>query len=225
VQSRKLVPDEILPGKVLKQIQAQYVAAVAEAENDYIHGKLGENSLTEALGAQLNLDDTVEGEDGRAYHLIAGYEKIIKRREATDAASGSRGIFQIEVSGSMGRIQRRMGLLFQAKTQWKGRDAELLDQARKLNGNFRRAIVIDYSPNGYGAASAAHVIAADGDRKRMRNRMRRLSDMLAIEFVHCRMGEMNLYWDSDNAILRDPSEHSESLSLDHVFSTRVRRLW
>jgi hypothetical protein len=224
VESRRLVPDEILPGKVLTQIQAHYVAAVAQAENDYIHEKVDEGSLTEALGeAHFNLDDTVEGEDGRAYHLIADYQKVNRRRQAP-GANGSQGIFQIEISTSTGRVLRRTGLLFQAKTQWKGRDAELLDQARKLNGNFRRAIVIDYSPNGYNAASATHVIAADGDRKRMRNRIRKLSDMLAIEFVHCRMGLMNLYWDFDNAILRDPIGHSKPLSVDHVLSTHVRRL-
>jgi hypothetical protein len=216
--------DEILPGNVLKQIQAHYVAAVAQAENDYIQGKEDERALTEALGeAHFNLADTVEGEDGRVYHLVADYQKINTRRQAP-GVNGSQGIFQIEISGSNGRVLRRTGLLFQAKTQWKGRDAELLDQARKLNGNFRRAIIVDYSPNGYRAASAAHVIAADGDRKRMRNRIRTLSDMLAIEFVHCRMGVTNLYWDSDNAILRDPDGHSESLSLGHVLSTHVRRL-
>src|SRR4029078_11541649 len=91
----------------------------------------------------------------------------------------------------------RYGLLFHAKVQWSGRDADLLAQSRRLNGNFRRAMVIDYSAEGYTAASAVHVIAADGDRRRMRNRVRKLSQMLAIEFVHGRMGIPNLYWDAN----------------------------
>jgi hypothetical protein len=100
----------------------------------------------------------------------------------------------------------------------------LLDQSRRLNGNFRRSIVIDYSPDGYKAASSAHVVAADGDRKRMRNRVRKLSDMLAIEFVHGRMGIADLYWDSDEERLHDPADQGDSFSIEHVFSIRVRRL-
>src|SRR6185295_16862944 len=102
MHSRGLVMDAMLPGNVLKQIQAHYVAAVAQAEHDYIHGKEDERALTEALGeAHLNLDDTVEGEDGRVYHLIADYQKINRRRQAP-GANGSYGIFQIEISGSTG---------------------------------------------------------------------------------------------------------------------------
>src|SRR5262249_5766471 len=108
--------------------------------------------------------------------------------------------------------------------QWKGRDAVLLDQSRRLNGNFRRAIMIDYSPEGYKAASTAHVVVADGDRKRMRNRVRNLSEMLAIEFVHGRMAIADLYWDRHEECLHDPAGHGDPVSIEHVFSIRVRRL-
>jgi hypothetical protein len=216
--------DEIRSDEVLKRIQAHYVESIARAEDEYVHKD--EEFLTEALGeAYASLDETLESVDGRsAYHLVADYRKLHKRRKPAGDVDRGRGIFQIEFSYDPRPVRYRIGLLFHAKIQWKGRDAGLLDQSRKLNGNFRRAMVIDYSPEGYMAASASHVIAADGDRKRMRNRVRKLSDMLAIEFVHGRMGIVSLYWDTDAERLHDPAEQVASLSIEHVLSMRVRRL-
>ena len=79
---------------------------------------------------------------------------------------------------------------------------------------------MDYSAEGYTAASAAHVIVADGDRRRMRNRVRKLSQMLAIEFVHGRMGILNLYWDANKEGLHDPLEPAAPFPIEHVFSIR-----
>ena len=215
--------DKIRSDDVLKRIQAHYVESVAQAEDEYVHQ--AEESQTEALGkAYASLDETVESEDGRsAYRLVADYRKLHKRRKAAGDVDRCRGIFQIELNDDPRRIRYRVGLLFHAKVQWRGRDGALLDQSRRLNGNFRRAMVIDYSPEGYAAASCAHVIAADGDRKRMRNRVRKLSEMLAIEFVHGRMGIVNLYWDADEERLHDPAEPGHAFSIEHVFSMRVDR--
>jgi hypothetical protein len=223
VYPSKSFAEQIRSDEVLKRIQAHYVESIARGEDDYVHKD--EESLTEALGeAYASLDETVEGVDGRsAYHLVADYQKLHKRRKAAGDVDRCRGIFQIELADDARPVRYRFGLLFHAKVQWRGRDAGLLEQSRRLNGNFRRGMVIDYSRDGYTAASAAHVIAADGDRKRMRNRVQRLSQMLAIEFVHGRMGIMNLYWCADKATLHDPAEQGDSFSIEHVFSMRVRR--
>ena len=207
--------------EVLKRIQAHYIESVAQAEDEYVHDELkDEESLTEALGAAyVSLDETIEGVD-YACHLVADYRKLHKRKKGAADAGRHRGIFQIELMDDSRSVQYRFGLLFHAKVQWRGRDADLLAQSRRLNGNFRRAIVMDYSAEGYTAASAAHVIAADGDRRRMRNRVRKLSQMLAIEFVHGRMGILNLFWDADKERLHDPLEPSDPLPIEHVFSIR-----
>jgi hypothetical protein len=149
---------------------------------------------------------------------IIGNSTNAKRGQPTAAAIV--GIFQIELMNDSRSVQYRFGLLFHAKVQWNGRDADLLAQSRRLNGNFRRAIVMDCSAEGYTAASAVHVIAADGDRRRMRNRVRKLSQMLAIEFVHGRMGILNLYWDANKEWLHDPLEQADPLLIEHVFSIR-----
>ena len=215
--------DKVRSDDVLKIIQAHYVESVTQAEDAYV-GQT-EESLTEALGeAYASMDETVESVDGRsAYRLVADYRKLHKRKKAAGDVGRCRGIFQIELSDHPRPVRYRVGLLFHAKVQWRGRDGGVVDQSRRLNGNFRRAMVIDYSPEGYSAASAAHVIAADGDRKRMRNRVRKLSEMLAIEFVHGRMGIVNLYWDTDEERLHDPAEPGHALSIEHVFSMRVHR--
>jgi hypothetical protein len=204
--------------EVLKRIQAHYIESVAEAEDDYVHKD--EESLTEALGAAyVGLDETIEGVNYDC-HLVADYRKLHKRKKGAAAGGCHCGIFQIELMDDLRSVQYRFGLLFHAKVQWRGRDADLLAQSRRLNGNFRRAIVIDYSAEGYTAASAAHVIVADGDRRRMRNRVRKLSQMLAIEFVHGRMGILNLYWDADQERLHDPLQPSDPPPIEHVFSIR-----
>ena len=214
----KSISAAIPSDEVLKRIQAHYIESVAQAEDEYINKD--EESLTEALGAAYaSLDETIEGVD-YACHLVADYRKLHKRRKGTADVDRHRGIFQIEIMDDLRSVQYRFGLLFHAKVQWKGRDADLLAQSRRLNGNFRRAIVMNYSADGYTAASAAHVIAADGDRRRLRNRVRKLSQMLAIEFVHGRMGIPNLYWDADKERLHDPLEQADPLPIEHVFSIR-----
>ena len=131
---------------VLKRIQAHYIESVAKAENEYVDKD--EESLTEALGAAyVGLDETIEGVDYDC-HLVADYRKLHKRKKESADGRRHRGIFQIELMDDLRSVQYRFGLLFHAKVQWRGRDADLVAQSRRLNGNFRRAIVIDYSAEG-----------------------------------------------------------------------------
>ena len=126
--------------EVLRRIQAHYIESVAQAEDEYVHKD--EESLTEALGAAfVSLDETIEGVD-YACHLVADYRKLHKRKKGAADVGRHRGIFQIELMDDSRSVQYRFGLLFHAKVQWSGRDADLLAQSRKLNGNFRRAIVM-----------------------------------------------------------------------------------
>jgi len=129
--------------EVLKRIQAHYIESVAQAEDEYVHKD--EESLTEALGAAyVSLNETIDGVD-YGCHLVADYRKLHKRKKgAADIGRRHRGIFQIELMDDSRSLQYRFGLLFHAKVQWKGRDADLLAKSRRLNGNFRRAIVMDY---------------------------------------------------------------------------------
>ena len=149
----KSISAVIPSDEVLKRIQAHYIESVAQAEDEYVHKD--EESLTEALGAAyVSLDETIEAVD-YAGHLVADYRKLHKRKKG--AADGRhRGIFQIELMDDPRSVQYRFGLLFHAKVQWRGRDADLLAQSRRLNGNFRRGIVMDYSAEGYTAASATN---------------------------------------------------------------------
>jgi hypothetical protein len=217
----KSISAVIPSNEVLKRIQAHYIESVAQAEDEYVHKD--EEFLTEALGAAyVSLDETIEGVD-YACHLVADYRKLHKHQKGAADIGRHRGIFQIELMDDARSVQYRFGLLFHAKVQWSGRDAHLLAQARRLNGNFRRAIVMDYSAEGYTAASAVHVIAADGDRRRMRTRVRKLSQMLAIEFVHGRMGNLYLNLDANKEGLHDPLEQADPLAIEHVFSIRCRK--
>jgi hypothetical protein len=187
--------DDLLPREVLVAIQSRYLEAVAQAEAAY-SAEHNERFLTSSLGCFLSHPPL----------LIENFEITTTNFEIPTRRPEPTGLFRLEVLSPAGRVIRQHGLLFHARNQWRGRDALLLEEARKFSTNFRQAIVIDYSPSGYKAASAAHVAAANGDRKRLRQRMRKLSDVLAIDFVHGRMG------------VSGPVE----VEVSYVFSTRIR---
>ncbi len=201
--------DDFLPREILVELQSHYFTAVAEAEAAYDASR-DERGQIVAFGRHLMRvgQDT----DFTTIHLEIG-----------NRANPPCGIFQLEVRDSLGKVVRRHGLLFHARHHWKDRDAQLLDAARSLGPNFRRGIVIDYSPAGFSAACAAHVVAANADRKRLRQRMRKLSDMIGIDFVHGRMGLSGLYWDPDTASLYDPETGRSNVVINHVFLTRVQK--
>jgi hypothetical protein len=196
--------DEILPAEVLGELQRSYLEAIRRAELSYAHQVPDTDILTGAMAAEFERSGVdVDAGDGRLYQLTFDYRSAAEDR-------GAPGIFYVEVADLSGKIVFRKSLLFHATVQWKGRDQELVDRARGVDGNFRRAVVIDYSSRGYYAASIAHVLAANGDRRRMRHRMRKLDEVLGIDFVHCRMGLAGV----------DCSD----LRLRHVLSTRIRRV-
>ena len=187
--------DDLLPREVLVAIQSRYLEAIAQAEAAY-KADLDERELTSTFGLLLSHSPL----------FIEDYELVTTSLEVPSSRVEPAGLFQLEVLSPSGRVIRQHSLVFHARNQWKGRDVLLLEEARKFSTNFRQAIVIDYSPTGYKAASAAHVAAANGDRKRLRQRMRKLSDILAIDFVHGRMG------------VPGPIE----VDVSYVFSTRIR---
>jgi hypothetical protein len=197
---------EILSPEILADLQAHYLSSVRAAELAYPEGSRDNDALTATLGTAL---------------ALSGDSFSCEYRNLGGESAGATGIFQVEVLNAAGSVVFRKGLLFQTTVQWAGRDPVLVERARTLDGNFRRSVVIDYSAEGYHAASIAHVLAANGDRRRMRHRMRKLDEILGIDFVHCRMGLTGLYWDVQKATLMDPAGSGPDLRVKHVLSTVV----
>lgn len=220
--------QDILSSLILSDIKNHYLARVTNAALGYKYNEGDEDSLTGALGQSLltTTPRIVYDANGIGY-LWSTYHYKIRGRGifAPEKEFGADGIFQIEIRGIRGNLLRRKGFLFQAKKKWNGVDSKLKEQAALLSSNPHKAIVVDYSPNGYKACLAIHAAKANGDRHKLKSRQfRRLADLLGNDFLDCHIGLTDLYYDSDKEILFDPIEGPRSRFKDNaqVVSTNVQ---
>jgi hypothetical protein len=203
-------PLSLLPDIVLEFIRDRYLAGVAEAEAQYENAMGDEDSLTGALGALISIASAREFRIGSIQAFVQiSYRKLRGRgKDAPEHLLGADGIFQIQVA-VQGQPDFRKGLPFQAKKNWKGRDRKLLGQAQEMQKSVGGGIVIDYTPHGYTACDIGDVIEARGNRKKVAadDNIHQLGQILAHEFLACRVGKEGLYYDNQGeAFLIDPPD-------------------
>ena len=221
--------EDILPLFVLNDIRDRYLAGVTSAEFGYKYSQGDEDSLTGALGqALLTPPRIVYDNEGNAFAWSIYYFKLRGRgADAPEKDIGADGIFQIEVQGVTGNIIRRKGLLFQAKKRWSGTDQRLREQAKQLSSDPHKAIVVDYSPNGYSAFLARDVVQAEGNRRKLsRRQVKRLAEVLGEDFLRCRIGVIGLYYDPEIERFYDPAERIQPVIKEDadIISTHLRRI-
>lgn len=217
---------DVLPSEVLVSLRDLYFAGVTEAEIAYEFNAGDEDALTGALGqALLHRNYRVYLTDGRVYRINAHHYKIRGRgKGAPEKQTGADGIFQIEVFDEQNSVVRTKGLLFQAKKLWTGTDDRLLDQVRQMERTGHSTIVIDFRPRAYLAVEAIDVVLAHGTRKRLRHgAIRKLGEVLGVDFLQCRIGVVGMFWDPKTEALYSQAEHRLDLLLGHVIHTVVRR--
>lgn len=199
---------DILPQKLIDILHDRYVAGVAEAEFAFNQHVADEDSLTGALGQAIAIREPFifDGSAG-TYAVAISYQKLRGRGPgAPEKKLGSDGIFQISVTDSDGRIIRRKGLPFQAKTNWRGTNKALYNQARRMEENTPGGLVIDYSLTGYKTCRAEAVVAAKGRRRSVdaEGAMRPLGQMLGHDFLECTIGTIGLYYDRQQEVYVSP---------------------
>ena len=215
-----------LPELVVRMLRDHYYAGVKKAEVRFRHHAADEDAVTGALGERLIEPQILIQADGQVYEWSTSYYKLRGRGpNAPEKHLGADGIFQLEVLDQRRHYIVRKGLLFQAKTDWNGRDARLVGQARELLEQSRSAIVIDYSRDGYSAIPATDVIEAEGFRERIRPAAdRTLAEVLGDEFVGCTRGDPGLYWEPERERLIFAGERvSDRIPADFI-GTRIQRL-
>ncbi|WP_436715810.1 hypothetical protein U8335_26650 [Roseiconus lacunae] len=166
---------------------------------------------------------------GNEFMYTIYHQKIRGRGSgAPEKTIGADGIFQLELYDRNGKLLRRKGLLFQSKKEWEGKDGKLGGQAENLlvDGDRDKAVVIDFGPSGYTTCSVATAAKAQGNRKQIaNNQFSNLSATLGDEFLRCRVGVQDMYYDGDEEILFDPTVDQQfNLADKHVVGTRIQRL-
>jgi hypothetical protein len=191
---------DLLPSRVFEALQDRYLAGVASAEAHYDQHSADEDSVTGALGEALAAREPMvfRGPAGQ-YTVNVTYRKVRGRgRGAPEKIFGADGIFQIEIADASGRQIRAKGLPFQAKKGWKGKDRQLLDQAKRMELHVPGGVIIDYSNEGYRACSAQAAVAANGSRPQVDRFgvMKRLGQVLSTDFLECTIGKVGLFYDN-----------------------------
>lgn len=215
---------DLLPEELINLLHDRYIAGVATAEAHFGESSADEDALTGALGQAIAMRDPITFADASGtYSVSVSYRKLRGRGlNAPERLYGSDGLFQIAITTGAGTVLRMKALPFQAKTNWRGRNRSLANQALDMQRTTGSGLVIDYGPNGYRACETEVVIAAHGNRAEVNRRgaMSPLGQVLGVDFLECKIGTVGLYYDVNR-------EHyvqgRDIVSPAHAITTRVTR--
>ena len=185
---------DVLPEQVLALIAQQYRAGVEEAEDGFNDLCGDEDSLTGGLGQEIR--HQVRGSAGR-FAWSTSVKKLRGRGAgAPENRLGADGIIELQIEDCDGEVIYKKAVLFQAKKDWARKDKLLLAQIGKMEDAAPNGIVVNYTDAGYFAYSASAVRNAEGSPAMLQDARRSLADMLANDFLECRRGSPNVYYDA-----------------------------
>jgi hypothetical protein len=195
---------QALPDVVLNRIATQMREGIREAITGFPEQRGDEDSVTGGLIQAIRT--SVRGSEPTAQGLLRWHTRMWKLRGrgkgAPEKKLGADAIFEIEVLDNVGTLITRKSLPIQAKKEWTGRDKLLGGQARKLSQLPGGGLVVDYRSDGYTAIDAATAASAGGDRRDIgRQAMRPLGERLGGDFLQCRIGSSEIYFDANNEVL------------------------
>jgi hypothetical protein len=197
---------DILPSEVMDALRDRYLAAVSDAESTFAMNSGDEDSLTGALGQAIAMPrNQVFSTRQAVYTVDIGYTKLRGRgKDAPERLYGSDGIFQIKIFDINGKVIRSKGLPFQSKKNWKGKDKRLSRQAEDMERLTPGGIVVDFNSGTYKACRAKDIIESNGSRSQLERdgKLLRLGQLLANEFLECRIGALNLFFDPEQELYK-----------------------
>jgi hypothetical protein len=195
---------QALPDIVLKTIAVQMQEGIVEAISGFAEQRGDEDTVTGGLIQAIRT--SVRGSTQTSQGLVRWHTRMWKLRGrgrgAPEKKIGADAIFEIEVLDEGGTLSTRKSLPIQAKKEWIGRDKLLGGQAQKLSQLPGGGLIVDYRGDGYMAIDAASAASAGGDRRGLGPQaMRPLADVLSRDFLQCRIGSTEIYFDANNEVL------------------------
>ena len=196
---RDLLPDAVFDG-----IAKQFRSATADAVEDFEDNKADEDSLTGALASTLKRGVRGKAAVGRSSYTWRTSLRKLRGRGwgAPENTYGADAVLEIEVVDDLGVVLGRKLVPLQAKKNWKGTDRHLVEQCHRMDELPGNSLAVDYSASGYTAVRSEAVVSAGGNRRAIpRGEIRSLGDALAGEFLECRVGSRDLYYDPDREVM------------------------
>lgn len=215
---------DVLPGPVVEHIGRQYREAVRTASARFEQYRADEDAVTGALGGAL--DVIARGELVAGDEVFSWSTRVWKVRgrgpSPPEFRYGIDGLFEIEVSVGTRTTARKL-LPFQAKKDRGYDDDKLLEQAATVARLPGGGAVVSFSPGSYMVARADVVAAAQGHWLSVSDEQKRdLGDVLAEDFIECRMGSRGLYYDPFTETFVFPSADGQLVELPGFVRNRVK---
>lgn len=190
------IRDDI-PDEIYRSIASHLIRSAHRAEDGYESVEEDEDSITgDFLRAIRKTWSKPTSVNEAIWRWRVTTRKFRGRGElATESLIGADGVVQVEVTTPEGEVKRK-GLLFQAKNDWRHRDATLLEQL----GLMQRAApggsaVFDYSSLAYRGFTPDLILRNNG--RPGDSHPKRLGEFLAEDFLECHVGRRDLWYDWD----------------------------
>ena len=211
---------DVLPDEVVNAIKSHLRDRANRVEQQvWESSHEDEDALTGDFFGSLRTKDRTVRVNGRECRWSVTYKKPRGRgQNAPEKRVGADGIFEVEVEDVESRELDRKGLPFQAKKGWCHRDADLVEQVKKMEDVCEGASgVIDYSPDGFTALDGRAVLENAG--RPPENRMS-VGKYLG-RVVECASGSRDVFYDASRGLLlvrsraiRVPIKHRLRVSVE-----------
>lgn len=185
-----------VPAGLVRRLREHFTGKIEEAVQRYRFNEADEDSLTGALAHALSTPERiVTVANGVTYSFAIESYKILGKGPGTpESRTGADGIFQVSVQSNGKRIFEK-GLPFQAKKLNRYRATEVLPQAKDMLRTSESGIVLCFSPDGYKAADARHLVGVSTEDISTPAGFHPLGSVLGDWFLECRVGRVGLTFD------------------------------
>lgn len=215
---------DFIPENTLEEIKNHLTKNSRVGERRWPSVKDEEDAGTGDFCGQLSSNwERFSKKDDQNGRWRISYRKFGSRKNSLEPLTGADGIFQISVFNSFGKPIFRKGLLFQAKKEPIKNREELIGQINKMN-NFtidKGNSVFVFGENGYFAMTGQEFIVNPKSRKFSSENA--IGKFLSEEFMECRVGIEDLFFDTHKDLLYIPRTEPLSGDLRHKMIIEIEK--
>lgn len=205
----------VIPNTLMNEIAEHLRQGVKDGEGGFANARADEDTVTGDLGGCLRTKSGwVNGTyDGKKCRWRVQYTKFRGRgKGAEEKQLGADWIIEIEVEDMTTGDMIRKGLLAQSKMEGKSIDPSQCEKMEELTpGN---SMVFEYGEDGYYSEPSSEALKNKGKHRKNRPNRSRLGESLAGDFLECRTGQRDLYYDAVRKILVTPKNNNTVTRLD-----------